>query len=117
MILKKLTFCALALALAAPGVGLAAPASAFDADTPATLTVRHGDLDLATRHGARLMIQRLDGAAAEVCGASSFVSLAFKQSVRRTECYQKSMNRALAALGSPTVNALYRASAVRVASN
>jgi UrcA family protein len=116
MVLRKLIFCALILALAGPGAGLAAPAATFDAGR-ATLTVRHGDLDLSTRHGARLMIQRLDEAAAEVCGSASFTSLAFKRAVRNTECYQESMNRALARLGSPTVNALYRAPSVTVASN
>lgn len=116
MILKKPLVCALVLALAGPGAALAAPAAIADAE-PATMSVRHDDLDLTTQRGARLMIQRLDAAAADVCGSSSFVSLAFKQAVRSTQCYQESMNRALAALGSPTVSALYRAQAVTVASN
>jgi UrcA family protein len=116
MILKKLMLCALTLALAGPGAGLAAPVATFDAGH-ATLTVRHGDLDLATRRGARLMILRLDEAAKEVCGSSSFVSLAYKEAVRSTKCYRESMNRALAGLDSPNVSALYRAPAVAVAAN
>ena len=113
--MKNLLFCALTLALASSGVGLA-QAATLESES-ATLTVHHDDLDLATRHGARLMLQRLDHAAAEVCGASSFVSLELRQSVRRTECYQQTMNRALAALDAPAVNALYYSSAVSLASN
>lgn len=114
IILKTLAACALSLAFAIPTATLAAPA---DVSEGAARAVRHADLNLATQRDARLMLQRLENAAADVCGASSFVSLAHKRAVRDSACYRESMSRALEALASPTVNALYRAPAISVASN
>lgn len=114
--MKNMMICAFALALAAPAASFAAPAMSADGQAMA-LSVSYSGLNLSTPKGARLMINRLDEAAAEVCGASSFSARDYKQAVRSSTCYRDSMNRAVASLGSPTVNALYREHAVIVASN
>ena len=113
--MKRLIFCALTLALAGPA--LAQADSNLNADgRPAALTVRHNDLDLSTSRGAKIMIHRLDEAASAVCGGTSFSAREYKQALHSTPCYQDSMNRAVASLGSPTVNALYREHTLSVAS-
>jgi UrcA family protein len=113
--LKRLIFCALTLALAIPSVTQAAPAVSADGQ-PVALSVRHDDIDLSTAKGARLMINRLDEAASAVCGGASYAQREYKQALHSTACYKDSMNRAVATLGSPTVNALYNQRNVAVAS-
>jgi UrcA family protein len=63
------------------------------------------------------MIRRLDEAAVDGCGANAFADRSYKQAARSTACYRDSMNRAVASLGAPTVNARYPQQAVNVASN
>lgn len=107
-------FCAAALALAIPAAGQAAAARD---DQPVSVKVRYGDLNLTQTHDAAVMLRRLDNAALESCGASKFSLREYRAAVRDSACYHDSMNRALADLGSPTVNALYRERPVTVASN
>jgi UrcA family protein len=113
--LNRFIFCAVSLALAIPAVSQAAPAASADGQ-PVALSVRHDDIDLSTAKGARLMINRLDEAASAVCGGASYAQREYKQALHSTACYKDSMNRAVAALGSPTVNALYNQRNVTVAS-
>jgi UrcA family protein len=111
--MKNIMIFAVALALAAPAASFAASA---DGQAP-TLSVSYRGLDLSQPQGAKRMIARLDKAAAEVCGASSFSARDYQRAVRSSACYQDSMNRAVATLASPTVNAVYRERALTVASN
>jgi UrcA family protein len=107
-------FCALALALAAPAASQAASA---DSSARVSIPVRVSGLDLTQPADAALMIRRLDAAALEACGASKFSLREYRQAVRESACYRDGMNDAVAQLGSPTVNALYRNHPVAVASN
>jgi len=92
----------MALALAAPAV--AAPLETrFIAVSPA-------GLDLASPGGALAMAGRLDRAAVRACGASPFSARDVQAEVRRSACYREAMDRALAALDAPAVNAALRAS-------
>lgn len=101
--------CAMALALAAPAVSLAS-------EVP-TAAVRFSDLDLTNARDAARMVARMDKASAAVCGASSFSVKELQRAVRGSTCYRESMDRAMADLGSPTVNAVYRERAMLVAAN
>lgn len=113
--MKTLAIFALALTLAAPVVSQAAPSSSDARDV--AVRVRTNDLDISKPAGAQAMLTRLDRAAAEACGASEFSLREYRDAVRNSSCYRDSMNRAVASLGSSTVNALYRERAVVVASN
>lgn len=96
--------CALALALAAPAV--AAPAA------PNTeIKVSYSDLDLNNARDARVMLRRLDEAAASACGASPFSLHEYKQAVRRSACYRDGLNQAVAALDAPALTSVYHARA------
>lgn len=108
--MNRLMICAMALAMAAPAVS-------FAADTAPVAKVRFSDLDLTNANDAARMVRRMDVASASVCGASKFSLREMQRAVRESDCYRQSMDRAMADLGSPTVNAVYRERAMVVASN
>ena len=56
------------LAFASAAALYAAPALAQTDEAAPAMTVRYGDLDLNAPAGARAMLQRIDVAAADVCG-------------------------------------------------
>ena len=91
----------------AMALGLAAPAMAESLTT--TTAVRHADLDLSQAAAAHVMLERLDAAAARVCGASPFSLREVKAEVRRTSCYRDSLSQAVASLDAPAVTAAYKA--------
>jgi UrcA family protein len=76
----------------APGDDLRLPVAA---DTGAEVTVRFGDLDLASPQGARAMRRRIDNAAAQVCGGQA-------------PCERQAIATAVASLASPPVAAVSR---------
>jgi len=113
--MKNLSILVAGLVLAVPLSSFAEPAVNPDG-LPVAVKVAHQDLDLTTPKGARLMIRRMEQAVADVCGAGSFSAREQKQAVRGA-CRQDSMNRALASLGAPLVNAMYYGQPAAVASN
>ena len=93
---------ALALAAAAP---MAMPAFA---DGPTTVGVRFGDLNLNQPADAAIMLDRLDQAAMEACGASPVSSLReYRLAIRGSRCYARSLSRAVADVNAPEVTAMY----------
>lgn len=93
---------ALALAAAAP---VAMPAYA---DRPTSVGVRFADLDLSQPAGAAIMLDRLDQAAMQACGAFPYSSLReYRVAIRGSRCYVRSLSRAVADLDAPQVTAMY----------
>jgi len=101
--------CALALSLAIPAAGLAAPTS----QDPISVKVRFHDSGLDTPKEAAHVLRRIDSAALEACGASSSSLPEYRQIVGRSVCHEDGVSRAVANLNVPAVTALYnkRASA------
>ncbi len=94
---------ALALALAVPAIGYAAER----ADTTTAINVHYGDLNVSRPGDAAILLQRIDAAALDACGASSFSFREYRQSVRHSACYNDSMRRAVTALNLPALTASY----------
>jgi UrcA family protein len=93
---------ALALAAATPA---AMPAYA---DGPAAVGVRFSDLNLNQPTDAAIMLDRLDQAAMQACGAFPFSSLReYRVAVRGSQCFTRSLSRAVAELNAPEVTAVY----------
>lgn len=104
----------LALALAAP----IASHAASPTENVATATAGYGDLNLARAGDAKIMLHRLDRAALEACGASSFSFRDYRTAVQRSDCYKDGMRQALADLNAPAVTQAYLgASSIVSASN
>jgi len=104
--MKLLAISALAaLAFAAPA---AADVVTHGGNVTTTVAVRAGDLDLNRASHAATMVARLDRAAAQTCGASTFSAREYQAAVRRTACYRDAMDQAVASLDAPAVNTLYR---------
>lgn len=110
--MKNILICAMAMAFAAPAAGFAATGSD---DATTAVQVRYHDLNLSNSHDAAIMLKRLDTAALEVCGASSFSLPDYRDAVRRSSCYEKATSRAVASIAAPTVSALYQNRAVAIA--
>jgi UrcA family protein len=89
----------LALGLAAVGH----TASAQDTGTP-SVKVKYADLDLTSEAGARAILQRIHSAAKSACRDRSDDT--FDRYYLWTPCVAHATNRAVAALGNPTVTAL-----------
>ena len=96
--MKRLAIVAAALAFAAPAISHAAPA-----DPSATaVRVSYADLDLSTARGAETLMHRLQDAALESCGASSFSLVDYQDAVRRSGCYRDSLAAAVAEVNLPS---------------
>ena len=109
--MKRLAIPALAaLALASPA---AADVVTRDGNVTTTVVVRAGDLDLNQAPHAAILVARLDRAAAQTCGASTFSVREYQAAVRRTGCYRDAMGQAVASLNAPAVSAVYRERAPR----
>lgn len=91
--MKLLTISALILAVATP------------AAAGSTAGVRLGSLDLTNPADAAVIAQRIDRAAADVCGASRFSARQVQVAIRRSDCYRETLDRALASLNAPAVSA------------
>ncbi len=105
MSIKSLfTAAALVGALASAAPTMAAPARG-DSNS---VTVRYGDLDLATPEGARAMLARIHRAAGAVCndGQDEFHDLSRRDLVRG--CVRHVTADAVASLGSTMVTAMSR---------
>ncbi|HEY2709617.1 MAG TPA: UrcA family protein [Caulobacteraceae bacterium] len=71
------------------------------------VAVRYGDLDLNSRHGSVVMLNRLHAAALNACGANEFSFADVRRAVGRSACFEQSMTRAVADLDAPLVTQLY----------
>ena len=105
--MKKIMICALALALAAPAA--ASFAASRSDDTTVLVQVKYQDLDLKSARDAALLLKRLDNAALEACGASSFSLPDYRAAVRHSPCFGAATSRAVASIASPTLTAMYSA--------
>jgi len=101
--LNNLLVLVAAAAIAAPAVSLAASEDAAPA-----VKVSYQGLNLASSEGAATLLARVDKAAMTACGAPASSLREYRDAVRRSDCHQRSMNRAVAQLNSPTVTAAYR---------
>jgi UrcA family protein len=100
--MKTLALFALALAAAAP------LATVAHAEQPTAVGVRFNDLDLNNPGDAAVMLGRLDQAALQACGASSFESLReYQLAIRHSRCFDRSVSRAVAELNAPALTAVF----------
>src|SRR5580658_5891658 len=88
----------------------AAARSVFD--SPTAVAVKYGDLDLSTRHGSVVMLNRLHEASLNACGANEFSFADVRRAVARSTCFEDSMTRAVADVDAPLVTQLYNNRAV-----
>jgi UrcA family protein len=97
----------IALAVAALGATAAVASPAATAGESYKVQVSYRDLNLNRSADAARLLHRLDRAAAEACGASSFSVREVRDAVRQSSCYRSSMDSAVASLNAPTLNNLY----------
>jgi UrcA family protein len=71
-----------------------------------SVRVAYGDLDLSTRAGAATLLKRMKAATRRVCGAEPSPREIAAMS-RHQVCAQDAMSRAVAAIDSPLVTALF----------
>lgn len=106
--MKIIALAAAVIALSAPAFAHAqGPQSYGDDRSTQTVAVHYGDLDLSQPRDAVRVIDRLDRASLEACGASEFSYSEYRASVRDSECYRASMQQGVAATNSPVVASLY----------
>ena len=93
-----------ALALAAP---MAVRAQTADQATT-TARASYAGLDLSREQDARVMLDRVNAAALEACGASQESFSEYQAAVQRSDCYREGVSQAVAQLNAPEVSSLYR---------
>jgi len=101
---KHLTILAFALAVAAPAAGHAQ--SAPD-PSRAVVGVSFDGLNPNSPRDAAILLQRIDNAATEACGAPVGSLREYRWAVRQSACHQAAMSRAVSALNAPAVTSLY----------
>jgi UrcA family protein len=96
--------------LAALSFGVRADASS---DAPRTISrggtvIHYEDLDIDTEAGARILLQRIEGAAKTACGGHSTVS-SFTHMPDHTfeQCWGDAVERTVKQLGAPVVTRMY----------
>ena len=100
------TLAATAILASASTAALAAPAAARPADPDAiSKSVFVGDLDLSSRAGARVAVQRIRAAAAAVCGDSPDPRF-LERTAPYHACIRTAVDQAVASLDRPIVTAL-----------
>ncbi len=97
---------ALAAGALAIGIGSASAVSAADQD-PVTATVNYGDLNLTTPGGAKVMLQRIEQAARQVCQHDADIAdlSGLRDWVRY--CVSTRIENTLSRLDAPMVTAAY----------
>jgi UrcA family protein len=65
------------------------------------ITIRKADTDSPAT--ARRLFDRIDEAAMEVCGASPFSFAELRRSVRRSDCWRRSVSTAVAKVDDPSL--------------
>ena len=66
-----------------------------------------GDLHPQSEDEARVLLGRVENAAAEVCGASRFSVVEYSRAVRHSSCWQQAVSGAVAQIGNPILSDLY----------
>jgi UrcA family protein len=99
-----------------PEADAAAEASAA-AEVSTAIAVRYGDLDLSRSGDVHTLYHRLQTAALEACGASTFSVAPYRDAVERSACYRQGLAQAVQAVNLPAVNALAAPRAAELASN
>jgi UrcA family protein len=103
-------FAALLVPIVLAGASPAAADSAAAAGMHRQVTVRYGDLDLASSEGAAVLYQRLHKAARTVCGASEIYERRDLQRVyAHRECYERVLSATVQKVSHPILAALHRA--------
>lgn len=87
-------------------VAFAAPA-AVASDRQDAVRVVYRDLDLTSPRDSAVLLRRLRAAALTACGASDFSVPDYRRAVEHSACYRDSMDRAVAAVGAPSVTEIY----------
>ncbi|HUO97849.1 MAG TPA: UrcA family protein [Rhizomicrobium sp.] len=95
-------------------VALAGAAHAENADGMIRHDVagRYGDLDIASESGARMLLARIDHAAAQACGGSPYFYSIYSTAPALAKevfvkCHDEAVGRAVASLNSPVVTQVY----------
>lgn len=70
------------------------------------ITIHYSDLDLARPSGVQALYQRVSAAARQVCGPENIRDLT--RYAASQKCFDQAMNQAVADIGVPQLNALYR---------
>jgi UrcA family protein len=104
--LRNALICALALAAATAVSGHAIAAS--DDASHYSIKVHTADLNLEDRHDAQVLLQRINHAAMEACGASIWSSPQEWSAVRESGCHADAVARAVATVHSAALSAAYR---------
>lgn len=92
-------------ALLLASLAAAAGASASAAEAPA-VTVRYGDLNLASDAGTQVLLRRLSAAAHRVCGDDRQRDLTRLRHAQA--CFQNSLSNAVVAVHNERLSVLYR---------
>lgn len=103
------------LAASAGGVLLAAAplaATAATAGDAPTMAVNYSDLDLATESGARVLFERIQVAADEVCPAVPDIR-DLNRVATHSRCMREAIARAVQQVGSPRLAAVFSAESGR----
>jgi len=106
MSIKYFRALALGAALTLPALALAnTTQSLVPGAQAASVTVKYGDLDLATRAGAETLYQRIVLASHAVCPSYDIADLA--RYPRELQCRRETVARTVAAVDSPTLAAVH----------
>lgn len=111
--MKTLTLIALAAALAAPAFAHASSAD-LTPDT-AHVKVSFSDLNLDRARDASVLLERVQTAALESCGASAFSLPDYRDAVQHSACYRAGVAQAVNQIDAPKLTALYGARAAMTA--
>ena len=71
------------------------------------VVIHHADLHPSSAKAARAVLDRIDTAALEACGASSFSLREVKISVRSSQCWKESVAKVVARINDPMIQAAY----------
>jgi len=79
------------------------PAAARDADEVVTVRLRHV-VEPGSTAEAEHLLNRIEAAQAEACGATTFSLAEYRQAIRRGPCWREGVARTVAAVGSPLLS-------------
>ncbi len=88
----------------APTGGYAGPG----VDTTTEIRLRYDYKAVESTTGARGLLRRIEAAASEACGASSFSLFEIKMATRRSRCWRDAVDAAVRQIDSPTHSAVIR---------
>jgi UrcA family protein len=84
------------------------PAVAAQAQTVQVSARLTGHLHPQSEEEATILLDRVEKAAIEVCGASKFSVAEYSRAVRRSSCWEKSVSDTVSRIGSPILSEVYR---------